>query len=239
MYSNIDLKDIDLSRMILHYTNINNLENIFDNGLIPQIGSSAFSIEKTKKVFFTIGMDGALILMDSWIRGLIMKLSVDMPGEKFDKAFYKFATSIAKLPLKPNFLINGILKYNLSKKKKIKIACRQLKEILDNSVYLLLDLKENIDFSYDDVDEIKCGTWNKKLLDMIYSYEEEKTQKQEYWNMHTFSNKGVEKSKIKLVTFRNETNANKIIQYLFYKSDLKRQKVPYLYEYMKYIEFDK
>lgn len=239
MYPTVNLDELDLSKIYLHYTNINNLENIFKEGLIPQIGNAAFCIEKTKKVFFTIGIEGALVLMDSWIRGLIMKLSVDMPGQRFDEAFYKFSTFIAKIPLRPNFLINGILKYNLKSKKKITQACQQLKSILDDSVYLVLDLQEEIDFSFNDIDEIKCGTWDKKLLDIIYSYGVEDNKKQEYWNMHTFSNKCVEKEKIKLLQFKNSINANKIVQYLFYKSNLKKEKVPYLYEYMKYIEFNK
>lgn len=168
----VDISELDLDNAFFHYTSKDNLENISKEGLIPNIGENAISIEKTKKVFFTKGIEGTLILMDSWIRGLIMKQSVDVPGQKFDTPFYKFATFIAKCPIRPNFLINGILRHNLKSNKQISKACHTLKNILNNSVYLILDLKENIDFAYDDIDEIKAGNWDKELLDMIYSYEQ-------------------------------------------------------------------
>lgn len=55
--------------------------------------------------------------------------------------------------------------------------------------------------------------------------------------MHTFTNHKVDKEKISLLKYKNHYTANQIVRYLFYKSNLKIKKVPYLYEYMKYLEF--
>ncbi len=37
-YNSVDIKNIDLEHSFFHYTNINNLESIFKNGLEPRIG---------------------------------------------------------------------------------------------------------------------------------------------------------------------------------------------------------
>ncbi len=60
-----DISSIDLDNVFLHYTNIQNLNSIIDNGLVPKIGINAKVIEKSKKIFFSIGDKGALVIMDS------------------------------------------------------------------------------------------------------------------------------------------------------------------------------
>lgn len=57
-----DLSEFNLNKIFLHYTNIDNLRGINEKG-----------IEKTKKVFFSIGDKGALIIMDAWLKWLITR----------------------------------------------------------------------------------------------------------------------------------------------------------------------
>lgn len=71
-YPTIDIKDLD-KNAFFHYTNINNIDSIFQKGLIPAIGDNATGVEKSEKVFFTIEMTNSLILMESWIKWMIAK----------------------------------------------------------------------------------------------------------------------------------------------------------------------
>lgn len=66
-YDTIDIKDLD-KNTCFHYTNINNLENIFHEGLKLAIDDNAMGIQQSEKVFFTIGGTNSLILMESWLR---------------------------------------------------------------------------------------------------------------------------------------------------------------------------
>ena len=50
---------------------------------------------------------------------------------------------------------NNIVKKNLKNIKKHNKVYEKMKCILENSVFLILDLKENIDFDYSDIDEVK------------------------------------------------------------------------------------
>lgn len=58
--------------LFLHYTDESNVESILKNGLVPAIGKNSIVIEKSKKIFFSIGAYGALDIMDRWFRWLNM-----------------------------------------------------------------------------------------------------------------------------------------------------------------------
>lgn len=63
-----DINNIDLDSVFLHYTNVCNLENILNKGLEPRIGINSKGIEKSEKVFFSVGDKGALVIMDVWLK---------------------------------------------------------------------------------------------------------------------------------------------------------------------------
>ena len=42
-----------------------------------------------------------------------------------------------------------------------------MKESLENSCFLILDLEEEIDFSYQDINEVKAQRFDRKLLDFL------------------------------------------------------------------------
>ena len=202
----VDINNIDLSTVFLHYTNKDNIESISKNGLKPFIGENSKGIEQTKKVFFTIGDKNALIIMDAWIKWLISR-----PKNKY---IYRLGAYFMTKWYFPKFIYDIIFRVWHKSEKKLNNAFKELNTILDNSVYLVLDLEENIDFSYDDIDEVKDNRFPKKVLKTIYVYNSDiNNHKMEYWNMHTYSNKVIDKRKISLLTMNNENSVNKILSY--------------------------
>lgn len=232
----IDIKNTD-KNTFFHYTNIHNLDSISKNGLEPRIGDNAIGIEENKKIFFTIGITNSLILMESWIKWLIAKSPTDFPGKRLDGPVYKIATIMLKIKfLQP--LITLFVRWELSTKYKRISAYKKLKKILDESVYLSLDLKEGVDFSFSDMDEVKGNTFDRALLKYLYSYKSNVDDfNMEYWNMHTTANKMIEKEKIKMIKVGDSTNASDILEYMRKNSDIKIKKdLPYLYGYFQWIE---
>lgn len=62
----------------------------------------------------------------------------------------------------PNYVVRRFLK---NRNKRVKVF-NQFKNILDNSVFLTLNLEEDVDFNYDDIDEVK-DTYYESLLKSI------------------------------------------------------------------------
>ena len=223
-----DISKIDMNNTFLHYTAKNNLSTIIKNGLEPRIGKNSLYVEKSKKVFFSQGEKGILTLMDVWLRWLTAKCGIS-------NQIYYLGTFYMRMPLCiksiPNYVVRKFLK---NKNKRIKVF-NQLKNILDNSVFLILDLKENVDFSYNDIDEVK-DTYYESFLKLLYPNESNiKDKKMEYWNMHTYSNKVIDSSKISLLKVKNEYSASKILEQLVINNiQYVKQNLNFLYEYYNY-----
>lgn len=47
----IDIGEVDEEKVFLHYTNKNNIDNIFKFGLEARIGKNSMFIEKSPKIF--------------------------------------------------------------------------------------------------------------------------------------------------------------------------------------------
>jgi len=228
----IDIKQID-ENTFFHYTNIDNIESIFNFGLEPRIGKNSMAIEKSKKIFFTIGFDNTLILMDAWIKWLVLR-----PRSNF---IYKCGAFFMTKSYFPKFIVDNIFKTWIKSDKRIKYACKKLNKILDNSVFLVLDLEENIDFKYDDIDEVKNQKFSRKQLRYIYTYcDSVEDSKVEKWNMHTLSNKVIEKEKIKLLKINDSIKATDIIEYMRKKSNIKiKKELPFLDYYFELLDEQK
>ena len=231
----IDIKELP-KNTYFHYTNINNLENILKEGLVPAIGDNAVGIEKSEKIFFTVGITNSLILMESWIRWLIAKSLSDMPGKKLDKPVYKFATWLLKIKiLQP--ILTFVVKCEL-KSKAIRIRqYKNLKNILDNSIYLSLDLEYYSDYSLNDIDEVKNGNFDKKLLSLMYNKSNVYDEYMEYWNMHTYSGKQIGPEKIHLIKVGDSYKASDILEYMRKNTEIKiKRDLPFLYGYFKWLK---
>lgn len=233
-----DIKNIDTKYSYFHYTNKSNLEGIKKKGLIPLIGESSNGIEKTKKIFFTVGSDYFLILLDIWIKWLLAKGVIDLPGKKMDYPAYYFFAKIIKLKFFPKFLVNLVVKLELNTPIVRKKVFKQFEEIMDNSVLLKLDLENKVDFDFTDKDEVKYQNYDKRLLQMIYNKNDDVYDVQmEYWNMHTKTDKTIEKEKITLLNIDGNFKLKYIVEYFKKNTGLKlKHSCPYLYSYYKWIE---
>lgn len=223
-----DILQIDMDKAFFHYTNINNLDTIVRDGLEPRIGKNSLYVEKSKKVFFAQGQKGILTIMDVWLRWLTSKSGLS-------NRFYGLGTFYMRMPFCinaiPNYIVNNSLK---NKQKRIKVF-KQFKNILDNSIFLILDLEENIDFSYDDIDEVK-DTYYESFLRMLYpSTSDIKDKRMEYWNMHTYSNRVIDSSKISLFKDGDDYLVSVILKKLIENNiEYVKFNCDFLYEYYNY-----
>ncbi len=225
----VDINEVNLENIFLHYTNKNNIDNILKKGLEPRIGENSKGIEQTKKVFFTIGEKNALIIMDVWLKWLMSR-----PKNKY---IYRLGAYFMKQSYFPKFIYDVIFNFYYKSNKKFINACNNLKKILDNSCYLVLNLEENIDYDFNDIDEVKRQSFPKKILKNIYKYNSNlNDDKMEYWNMHTYSNKIIEPYKIKILQYQNSISADKILKYLIENNfNYVRENCDLLYKYYNYI----
>ena len=232
MYNLINIKDIDKESTFLHYTDKDNTKNIFKVGLLPQIGENSKNIELNKKVFFTEGFDNTLFLMDSWIKWLMLR-----PKSNF---VYKCGCFYMTHKIFPRIVVDLIFKNRIKSDKKFEYACKKLDNILENSVFLKLDLVEIMGFSYDDIDEVKNQSFSRKQLSYIYTYGNDvNDSKMELWKMHTLKDKIIEKEKITLIEINNSRCAKDIILYMVDNTELSvEDKCPFLYKYLNYISYN-
>lgn len=228
-YISLDISQINLEHSYFHYTDKKNLSNIFEKGLEPRIGKNSLYVEKTPKVFFVEGEKGIIDIMDVWLKWLTAKSSTN-------KFIYWLGTFYMRLPFCIKSIPNNIVKSSLkNKKRRIKVY-NDMKQILDDSVFLILDLKEKIDFDYNDVDEVKSRYYG-SFLKLLYTRNSKvEDTKMEYWNMHTYSNKVIEKEKIKVAKRNEDFTASILLKYLLDKNmEYVKNNCHFLYEYYTYI----
>lgn len=226
-----DISHVDLEKSFFHYTNKQNLESILSKGLEPRIGENSLYVEKTPKVFFAKGEKGIITIMDVWLKWLTGKISTG-------KFKYWIGTSIyLKLPFCIKSIPNNMVKRALSSKEKRLKAYEKMKSILDDSVFLVLDLEENVDFDYNDIDEVK-KTYYESFLRLLYPSDSNLEDfKMEYWNMHTYANRIVDSNKISLLKFNDCYDANKILINIIEKNiKYVENNYAFLYEYYIYIK---
>lgn len=232
MYNSIDIKELNKTTVFLHYTDKRNVKSIFSVGLLPKIGKNSKNIELNKKVFFTEGFDNTLFLMDSWIKWLVLR-----PKSNF---IYKCGCFYMTHKIFPKIVVDLIFKNWIKSDKKVKYACKKLDNILKNSVFLKLDLVENVDFSYSDIDEVKNQSFSRKQLGYVYTYGSDVSDsKMELWNMHTLKDKIIEPEKIKLIEINNNNCAKDIVLYMVDNTDLSiEDKCPFLVKYLNYLNYN-
>lgn len=223
---NIGLED--LKSNFFHFTKKDNLENISREGLIPQLGEIAKYLENTKKVFFVKGLDNLLILFDCWIN-VYSKIP-------YLPCFWKIGNIGLKNKHFPKVLIDFYFRYLTGHKINYFYAYKIFDHLLDSCCLLNLDLQENIDFIYNDIDEIKNGKYQKEhLIQLGYSskYSDLNTVSMDEWNMHTLSDHGVSKEKIKLCYVNRSSNLKEIILFAINNTNLDiKTFCPLLYDYL-------
>lgn len=213
---NISLNDIN--KNYFHFTFQNNFENIKKVGLIPQKGKHAEHIEKTKKVFFVEGLDNLLILFDSWIT-----VYKHMPLIPNFKITYGLGSKAMRSKYFPSFLIDIYFFFIKNSKRHKNYAYKIFNEQISKCILLNLNIQENVDFSFSDIDEIKSQGYRKRhLIELGYSekYSNMNSNKMDRWNLHTKSNKGIPSAKLKLCQINNSSNIKDIIKFAIQNTNL-------------------
>ncbi len=226
---NLTLEDMD--KNFFHFTDERNLISINKTGLIPAIGKNAKYIEKNKKVFFVKGLDNLLILFDCWIN-----VYYYMPKIPF---IYNLGAHFLRQRWFPQFIAD--LYFKILKKTKIhrKRAFKVFDNILDSCILLNLNLEENVDFKYDDNDEIKLRGYKKRHLELMgYSkkYSRLDSNIMDYWNMHAIINHKIDNEKIKLCIVDNKyCKLRYIFNYILENTKINlKDTCPILFDYICY-----
>ncbi len=226
----LSLKDINSN--YFHFTKESNLDSIQEKGLLPKKERHAEYIEESPKVFFVEGLDNLLILFDCWIN-VYTKVPL-LPGIKLAYGVSSKAMCSKHFPM---FLVDFYFIIIKNSKRHKKHAYKIFDKLLDECILLNLDLEENIDFSFSDLDQIKARGYRKRhLIELGYSekYSDMNSNSMDKWNLHTFDNKGIKPSKLKLCSINNSTKIRDIFNYILEntKLDLKDM-CPNLYDLFK------
>ena len=218
----MDLKD-NIARFY-HFTKTENLDSIFERGLDAKIGDNAKGVEFSKKVFFVEGRENVLKLIDVWIRWFIVRYQrvayvKDAVGEINPKDSPFAETIYRKLEKEALKRHRADVESGAVETEEAKMAAfKKMYKDWKKTSYLALDLKEGVDFSYDDVDDAK--DWNVKNRDNLkyleYMYGKiYKVDGLEKWNLHTFAGVGVSPKKIELVSVGDKTDGISIVQRMY------------------------
>lgn len=223
----LDLNDVNYN--FFHFTQKRNLDSIKENGLIPKIGAHAKYLEKTPKVFFVEGLDNLLILFDCWIN-VYAKIPL-FP------ITYGLGSKCLRFKYFPKFIADIYFKWTTVNKSHKKYAHQVFDQLLEECILLNLDLKEGLDFNSNDQDEIKTRGYRKShLIIMGYSeaYSDMDSTCMDKWNMHTLSEHGIPKDKIKLCYINDSCKMMDILMFALNHTGLNLEKIcPVLYEYLE------
>lgn len=226
---NYQLDKKDINSNYFHFTRKSNLESIEKDGLLPKIFVHAKSLEDTKKVFFVEGLDNLLILFDCWIH-ICSKYPL-IPG------MFNLGTKLRGNNKFSKTLINIYFKWTEINLLHKFVTYKYFDCFLKRYILLNVDIKENIDFSFDDVDQIKAKKYDKNfLIKSGYSpkYSDLESIKMDKWNLHTFSNHGIESSKIKLCYINNSSKMLDILIFALKNTKLDIKDIcPDLWKYLK------
>lgn len=229
--------ELNKENSFFHFSPASAFESVIENGLKADIGPNAKNAERTKKVFFSKGELGLLQMMDVWIKWEMNRMfrnNVEWHRE---------------------FIVDNAYIHDDFKKDKV---FEKYYNDMKNRVYYVLDLKEGIDYSSNDVDEPKKNaiedkifksSMNKKSISYLYMdkfyfpYGDMRTDKVEPFNMHTYRGKGVEPEKITLVkVLEKDENGNNIekndalsvAMHIYEKNRDKEQEYDLLDDFIKY-----
>ncbi|MCX4249630.1 MAG: hypothetical protein OSJ65_07730 [Bacilli bacterium] len=222
------LSNVDIVDNYFHFTRKKNLESIQKLGLLPKISIHALTLEDTKKVFFVEGLDNLLILFDCWIH--VLSVYPFIPG------MFNLGAKLMQYKWFPKIFINAYFKYMDFAKFHKHAAHKYFDRFLKNYVLLNLNLEENTDFSYNDIDQIKQKGYSKEcLIKAGYSplYSDLKSVKMDKWNLHTFTNHVVSPIKIKLCYVSGNYSMTDILNYALNNTNLDIEKIcPNLFSYL-------
>lgn len=204
MLRRVNESNINLEKSYFHFTNLDNVDRIEKNNLLPKVGENASMIEETEKIFFSIGASGILKLQDVWLKWMMNR----MFGESNLKKKYDDDRYNAKL----HAWIQEFLtkEYKKDEEKKNMLFTKYYHDMLEN-VYLVLNLTNGYDYDKNDYDEVKLRL-NKDtssidyllMKEMYGEYSNVSNTDMEGWNMHTIRKRYVKSRFIRVVTYKDK-----------------------------------
>ncbi len=229
-----------------HFTKTENLNSIFEYGLVPKVGENAKGVEDSSKVFFSESGENVLKLIDVWIRWYIVRYQRVAYVSEAVKGINPKQSPLSDLVYRQRErealdrhhkdVETGAVETDEAKR----AAFKKMYKDWSNVSYLALDLKESEDFSYEDKDDAKtrqaASESDLKYLEYMYG-KIENIEGLEKWNLHTFKNKGVSPENIDLVTINGKSDGLSVIQYLYEQEKIKNPdfKLSLLDEWMETI----
>lgn len=182
-----------------------------------------------KKVFFVEGLDNLLILFDCWIN--VCEKYPHIPGA------FNLGTKIRGKNRFSKFFINLYFKWTKINKIHKFVAYKYFDWFLKRYILLNIDIKEGVDFSFDDIDQIKEKGYDRDyLIKAGYSlkYSDLESIKMDKWNLHTFTEHGVSLDKIKICYADNSYKMLDILNYALNHTNLDIEVIcPVLWKYLK------
>ena len=232
------LSEINGENAFFHFTKKIGLENISHNGLEAVIGENSKGPESTPKVFFAQGKKGVMELCDVWLKWLMNRrfgwtgIEKKYNGEEIFEQVRLWDQEF----LGRDYLLDDI--------KKNEIFEKMFKD-MSSRVYLILDLKEGIDFSYEDIDEPKHSALvcKKNGNDRNYRYMKEfygksgcaENDRVETFNLHTFPYCSVEVDKIsQLILDSDKEDALSILIEIYDETSKDDKKFDLLDEFIEF-----
>ena len=222
----------DIQKNYFHFTWQSNLDSIKEKGLTPRKGNHAKYIEETNKVFFVEGLDNLLILFDCWIN-----VYKRIPIFKDTNPIYKVCSYLMRSKYFPSFFVDLYFKLTKNLKYHKKKSYKIFDDLINNCILLNLNIKEDIDFSKQDIDEIKSRGFKKRhLIELGYSekYSDMNSNKMDNWNLHTYSNHGITPNKIKLCYIDDSYLIKDLLLFILKNTTINLEELcPVLCDYLK------
>lgn len=203
-----------------HFTLEENLSQIEEKGLVPIIGENSEGIEETPKIFFSKGELGIIKATEVWLRWLMNRIYGVNDRLNMRQEMTEEEKNIHISEWTKEFL-SGEYKNDKDKKEKL---FEYFYKYLKGRIYLQLNMQDGNEYDSNDLDENKVRLqeqdymYNAFAKVMYGEFSNMETPVMDDWNMHTKSNKGVEKDKIKQITTKDgKEDMLSIILYLYEK----------------------
>lgn len=215
---NISLEELDSK--FFHFCS-NDFLDVYDSvGMSPQIGNNSKGIDNQPSIFFSRGVEGILELWDVWFKWKLNRIfnpqyKNSSTNEEVNSWFYYFCSG--------EFINNDEI---------LNITFDVMEEEMLNSSYYLIDLKENEDFIYEQVDSKKemailksrNGKINPMVKTMYGKYSDFSTAIEDKWNMQTIPGKEliIRPDRIKNISINGKTDVVSILLGLYnrYKKEV-------------------
>ena len=232
------LDEIKYNPCLLHFTHKNNYSEIKKEGLIPLIGENSKGIEKSPKIFFSKGIDGALEVSEVWLRLLLNKIF----GQSDILGLYQNLSKLEKKEVMNNWY-NELFSGNFIKDfEKKQILFDYYYKDLEERIYLLFDIIDKKEYDSQAIDENKetiingDSEFKYKITNILYgNFSNIDNPIVEKWNMHTIPNISIGKEKIKqIVTKEGEEDVLSIIIDMYENYNGKLNGVPLLDGFIEY-----